>query len=454
MLENTMCEFFEAEDRRDNKSSHRKVFVPYHPISDVDLATKLPRNTKYLIQQWRDSNSSDFSPITNLILMPQRMSWITGKMAVIFFKDEQGEESVYSNLESDLTETIGAINPHCRFEPSLCTSLEQIQQSVGDSLVIPFLPSDGLAHLPHQTNPDDHYELLTKRALALSNLPTPKAQLVDFAWPKADWDSETLDNEVDRAISVIHHRVRPFVLKTNSAGGSKGTYLVLTLADQVVVEKDVRNFLRSELQKVNLTNAHLNPCSLILTDFLLGKTIAINFYVRNDGQAQFSSCCEQTLSKTGRWLGGTIKYSTQQQLAALYAGIMQETATFLHLRGYHGPVGIDVMTDEVGRHNVIDLNPRPTGSFVLGCLRPHFVGELAMDEACVLPFMNFSASRADFTTSFDKELRNGVIIVLAWCSDRKTPRSFTCLVVGARDKFSLEQLCRRIEEWVREMQSC
>jgi ATP-grasp domain len=457
MLENTLCDFFAAEDRRDNTCSPRKVFVSYNPISDLDLATKLPRNIKYPIQQWRNSNSSDFSSITNLILMPQRMSWITGKMAVIFFKDEkqdEQEEAIYSNLEDDLAETIGVINPQCRFEPSICTSLEQIHLSVGDSFVIPYLPSDGLAHLPHHTDPDDHYELLTKRALALSGLPTPNAQLIDFGRPETGWDSETLNNEVARAISTIHHRVRPFVLKSNSSGGSRGTYLVRTLADQAAVEKDVRNLLRSELQNLSLGNAHLHPCSLILTGFLLGKAVAINFYARNDGQGQFTSCCEQDFSKTGHWLGGAITYSTQHQLAALYAGIMQKTATFLHSRGYHGPVGIDVMTDEVGRHNVIDLNPRPTGSFILGCLRPHFAGELAMDEARVLPFMEFFASRAIFKTVFDKELRTGEIIILAWSSDLKTSRSFTCLAVGARDKVSLKELCGRIEEWVREMQSC
>lgn len=157
--------------------------------------------------------------------MPQRMSWITGMMAVIFFKDgkqdRQEEEAIYySNLEDDLAETIGVINPHCRFESSLCTSLEHIHLSISDSLIIPFLQSDGLAHLPHHTDLDDHYELLTKRALTLSGLPTPNAQLVDFGRPETGWESETLNCEVAWAISAIHYRVRLFVLKSNSSGGS------------------------------------------------------------------------------------------------------------------------------------------------------------------------------------------------------------------------------------------
>ncbi len=451
LLEDTLYDFFAAEGRRNNTSPPSKVFVSYNPISDLDLATKLPRNTKYLIQQWRSSDRSDFSPITNLILMPQRMSWIAGNMSVIFFKgekqEEQEEEAIYSNLEDDLAETIGVMSPRCRFEPSFCTSLEEIRQSAGDSVVIPYLPSDGLEGLKHLTNPDVHYELLSKRALALSGLPTPNAQLIDFALPERGCDNEILDNQIARAISAIHHHSRPFVLKSNSSGGSKGTYIIRTLADQAAVEKDVNSLLRSEIRNLNPENTHLHPYSLVLTAFLPGKASALNFYVRNDGQAQFSSLCEQDFSKTGHWLGASIKYSTQNELAAQYVGIMQKTATFLHSRGYYGVVGIDVMTDDVGRHNVIDLNPRPTGSFVLGCLRSHFAGELAMDEACVLPFMEFSASRADFRTAFNTELRIGEIIVLAWCSDPKRLRSHTCLAVGGRDKLSVKELCRRIEEW-------
>jgi hypothetical protein len=223
----------------------------------------------------------------DLVLMPQRMSWIIGKMSVIFFKDEH-REATCSGLGDDLAETIGVISPHCRFEPRFCTSLGQICLSVGGSLVIPFLPSDGLAHLPHHTDPDNHYELLTKRALARSGLPTLESQLIDFSTPETGWDSKTLDNEIARAVSAIRNRRVPFVLKSNSSGGSMGTYLFRTSVDQATVEKDVTNLLRAQLQELTLENAHLHPCSLILTDFLSSDMTGINSYVRSDGQAQFS----------------------------------------------------------------------------------------------------------------------------------------------------------------------
>jgi hypothetical protein len=109
------------------------------------------------------------------------------------------------------------------------------------------------------------------------------------------------------------------------------------------------------------------------------------------------------------------------------------------------------MTDEVGKQNVVDLNPRPTGTFVLGCLRPHFAGALAMDEACVMPYMGFSASRDSFKTAFGRELRAGEIVILAWFSDPKKSRCFTCLAVGGKNKVLLERLCGSIERWAEDV---
>ncbi len=222
-LESTLYDFFAAEDSRNHTSSPAKTFVSYNPISDQDLTSTLPRNTKYIIQQWQGSSEGDDrSPIINLVLMPQRIAWLAGRMPVIFVDhevfEEQTDPMISSRVEEDLAETIAVIDPECRFKPKLCKSLEEIRTSVGNTEAIPFLPSDGLANLRHHINPDDHYELLSKRELALSGLPTPKAQLVDFTAPKIGWDTKNLNDEIAQAISAIHHRLPPFVLKSKQVG--------------------------------------------------------------------------------------------------------------------------------------------------------------------------------------------------------------------------------------------
>ena len=456
-LEDTLHDFFAAEDIRNQTWSLPKTFVSYNPISNCDLTPALRRNTKYIVQQWRGSSANDCSPIINLVLMPQRMAWLAGKITVIFFEhavsEQEDDPMILSRTRDDLEQTLAVLDPGCRFAPAFYKSPEEIHMSISSADTIPYLPSDGLANLRHYISPDDHYMLLSKRGLALSGLPTPKAQLVDFDVPKTGWDGDTLNDAIARAINAIHHRQLPCVLKSNSAGGSKGTYLIHTMEDRATVEVDIMNILIEELPKLNLGNAHLHPFSLIMTDFLPGDAISLNFYVRSDGKAQFSSCTTQTLSDEGFWLAATLVYSAQAHLASRYAELIQATAKFLHSHGYHGPTGIDVMTDEAGVPNIVDLNPRPTASFVLGCLRPHFSDVLGMDAACTLPFLAFSASRTTFEEAFEKELQMGQIVVLAWYSDLKAKRSHTCLAVSAVDKNSLNQLYCAVHQWVLENQS-
>ena len=71
-----------------------------------------------------------------------------------------------------------------------------------------------------------------------------------------------------------------------------------------------------------------------------------------------------------------------------------------------------------------------------------------MDEACVLPFMKFSANRNSFKAAFEKELSVGEIIILAWYSDSKALSCSTCLAVAGRDGASLQQNCSNITKWV------
>ncbi|KAI1737181.1 hypothetical protein F4680DRAFT_429640 [Xylaria scruposa] len=444
-LENSVAEFFELDDSP--LPITPKIFISYNPISERNLATMLPRNTKYLIQQWRASGKDDLSPIINLILMPQRMSWVMGNMAVVFFKD--GDEA-FQGVEEDLLETLNVLNPASRFVPRFCTSIPHIQASVCDSLVIPYLPSDGLDNLLHHIDPNIHYELLSKRGLALSGLPTPRSEVLDFERPQHGWDSTALNGEITRTINAIRGMVPPFVLKSNSSGGSKGVYIIHTTSDQGDLERDIDSLHRSELSKLSPENAHLHPCTLILVEWLPGVAYCLNFYVQRDGTPRFVCCCEQNFSEAGHWLGGIITYSMQIGLASHFDQIIQKTASFLHSRGYRGPVGIDVMEDEARGHLVVDLNPRPTGSFVLGCLRHHFVEELGMDTSCVLPYMEFFATRTEFTTAFANELLQGSIIILAWWSDPRSSHSWVCVAVGSKERALLSTICERIVEWVRE----
>ena len=451
LLEDTLCDFFAAEDLRNNILPRERIFVAYNPISGACLDSSIEHNTKYVFQQWR-SAVRDTDPVTNLVLMPQRMAWMLGRMRVIFFRkngaDDEQEDKNFENVQGDLERTIAVIASETRFNPVLCDSLSEAREIIGDSQIIPFLPADGFQSSRHYNGLDTHYDLLSKRALAFSGLPTPKAQVVDFCFSGTARSNPTVGEEVSRAIGIIRDQVPPFVLKCNSAGGGKAVYIVRTSEDHTNVEKEIGEHLQTDLPTLYEGNAYLNPYSLILTKLLPGTATNINFFVTYDGTARFSSACEQIISTSGHWEGGRIIYSAQNNLGKLFVTIMQKAATYLHSRGYHGPAGIDIMTDEGGEQNIVDLNPRPTGSFILGCLRKHFVETLEFDCACTLPVMEIHKSRAHFTQCFESQLNIGQIIVLAWYSSPGNTNSLACLAVGDKNIESLKKTCGAIEQLV------
>ncbi|KAJ2994218.1 hypothetical protein NUW58_g1613 [Xylaria curta] len=188
-LEGTLADFFRAEDARNGTTSIPCAFICYNLISDIDLVPWLPHENR-----------------------PDRLP-------------------VFNGLKEDLTETSAVIDAQYRFQAEFCSSLEHVERAVGASLAMPFLPVDAIAHLPHHFDLDLHYKLQSKRALALSGLSTPNAQLVDFRSPHLAWDSETLEQEIGRVADVIRTRHTPFVLKSNSSG-SKGVYIIRTSEDQ------------------------------------------------------------------------------------------------------------------------------------------------------------------------------------------------------------------------------
>lgn len=456
-LQDTLSDFYMAEESYDQSAPSVEAFISYNPISNNDLSSQLKRNTKYANQQWR-SVDNDCAPETNLILMAQRMAWNSGKLSVVFFKPDvpEGPETLAmsSSVEEDLELTRSILDPDCRFVPVFCESPQQCCDILREARVAAFLPSEHLASLDHVVDIDKHYMLLSKRALALSDLPTPRAQLVDFTAPSAGWTTSNLDREIAKAVAAIHGCDPLFKLKSNSAGGGKGTYLIPDASSRAIVEGQLADILREELPSLNASNAYLHPFSLIITEYLPGNTISINFYVHKDGNARFSSYVTQVLSEQGNfWLGAEIVYSAQAEFARKYNKLIKRTAKFLHCNGYYGPVGIDIMTNRAGVYNIVDLNPRPTGSFVLGCLRHHFHDNRGMNIASVTLFIEHTAKRSQFMDSFQIELQEGKIVVIAWYSNPRTARCSMCLAVSAIDKITMKKLYENILLWVASRQN-
>ena len=119
-------------------------------------------------------------------------------------------------------------------------------------------------------------------------------------------------------------------------------------------------------------------------------------------------------------------------------------AAFLHSKGYHGPAGVDIVTDELsGEQLIVDLNVRVTGTFHLGPLLGHFTQRGLLEAAMTMG--DFSCSRGAFEERFADEIRNGSLIVSGWVHGETSPLSHAAITIGARDSYELEEYHERIK---------
>ncbi|CAF9919475.1 MAG: hypothetical protein GOMPHAMPRED_001828 [Gomphillus americanus] len=441
-LVDTLAEFFGAEEVK-------VTLLSVKHITNRRLTSSIASNRQYMIQQWREPDPVGFSAMANLILWPQKMAWIAGHMPVIFLKtDEQVAlhfRSLPDSVAADLSHTLSQLNPQDRWITQFCTDWEDVLHAMHDTKLLPILPCEQTISIPHLFDPQLHYNLLSKRCLALSGLPTPRAHTIDFAPPGDGWNDLSLIQAIDECIHSIHIRKVPFVVKSNFTMGSDGVYIVKSLEEQAAVELSVKQHLQCDLPHLQPKNASLRPLSILLTDYFEGDTLCVNFFVERSGQARFSSCVQQISTVDNNWCGSRIDYCRQDEHALTFNDTLSLTAKYLHKQGYFGPAGIDVMVNQAGTQVVVDLNVRPTGSFMLGCLRSHLYGLLELKVAEILPIIRIPGTRATFEASFHEDLKNGRLIIIAWYSDTQNECSYVHFVAAGKDCVILDNLISKLK---------
>ncbi|OGM48726.1 hypothetical protein ABOM_002032 [Aspergillus bombycis] len=230
-------------------------------------------------------------------------------------------------------------------------------------------PVDCLAHLPHAVHPEAHYNLLSKRGLAYSGLPTPVSVVIDsHLLPSQVHDSCLVETEIQRMLRTVHEKDLPFIVKVPQSISAQGTFILRTEPDRQDAIAVLRKELREMIQEVHPTNQHVSPCSLIIQDFLEGETMALLF-VTCKGREIFIGYTKQLFNDSGLW--------------------------FLFSKGYYGTAGVDFMIGPDGRFLILDMNIRVTGTYHLGCLRGHFM-QRGLSEATMLYPLYLGCSRDEF----------------------------------------------------------
>lgn len=248
--------------------------------------------------------------------------------------------------------------------------------------------------VPSVFEPELVYLLNSKRWLAealakAGDMPTPNDRIIDtgslckaHTTKEGYWYNggkgcadctQGIRHEVDRVGCILDERKVPFVLKLTQSLSSVGTNIVMTEDQRSETINKIRRTLMAYLPRITKENAHLYTMSLILSDLIPGRTMALNFFVKRDGTYIYSGACHQlSTGMTGRQ-NTAITYADQEKLQAKYDDTLTKISRIISEAGYYGQVGIDIMEDEeTGKQYVIDANIRTALSMLLYQLRSHF----------------------------------------------------------------------------------
>lgn len=206
------------------------------PTADVQTAAGLSLSKKFTYQSPAyPINNDDLLARRFMQLIPQVLAFMAGKMPIVMFDlNQNAEEFRVLNPESrrvhqaDVYHVFDQLTPLQRPELTFVEKPSDIRFGQ-ESRVAVFSPIDCLLQFPHVVDPEAHYEVLSKRGLALSGLPTPASEIVDtILGPAQISDPELVDSEAQRMISRIRARQPPFVIKMPQSFSGQGTFVIRT----------------------------------------------------------------------------------------------------------------------------------------------------------------------------------------------------------------------------------
>ncbi|EAW23666.1 putative solid-state culture specific protein [Aspergillus fischeri NRRL 181] len=405
----------------------------------------------YKVEEEDEDATSSLTMAANLV--PQRYAFSAGRMPLVILDiiaqrrldsgsegDPQATDSVPAH-HLDIYQTFAQLQPDQRPIVSFAENPDSIELGL-DARIAVLLPTDCLSHLPHLTCPETHYEILSKRGLAVSGLPTPPSRVIDTMLVNYE-DPSLLAIETARMTGPIEQHQIPFMVKLPQSISGMGTFAVTSETDRTRIKAMLTTHLGAMLRQLNQTNRHLHPCSLVLQDFVDGPVVALSLFVTKTGHPIFIACCEQLFNDHSHWIGGRISYRQQAGFRKTFCALMGKVATFLHRKGYHGPAGVDIVIDQrSGEQLVIDLNVRVTGTFHLGPLMGHFTRRGLFEAA--MTSGHLFCTRDEFEEMFSEEIRQGSLIVSGWVHNESRLKSHAAITVGARDYDSLQEYLERV----------
>ncbi|KAJ5102453.1 hypothetical protein N7532_002982 [Penicillium argentinense] len=388
----------------------------------------------YKVEEQGEDATSSLTMAANLV--PQRYAFSAGRMPLVIL-DVIAQRKLNSASQGD-PRAADSVLAH---RLNIYQTFSQLQPDQRPMIAVP-RPTDCLSHLPHLTCPETHYEILSKRGLAVSGLPTPPSRVMDTILVDYE-DYSLLAIESARMTRLIEEHQVPFMVKLPQSISGMGTFAVTSETNRTRIKAMLTTQLVFMLRQLNQTNRHLHPCSIVLQDFVDGPVVALSLFVTKTVQPIYIACCEQLFDNHSHWIGGSISYRQQAGFRKTFSALMGKVAAFLHHKGYHGPAGVDIVTDQhSGEQLAIDLNVRVTGAFHLGPLMGHFTRRGLLEAA--MTSGELLCTRDVFEEIFSEEIRQGSLIISGWVHNESQSKSHAAITVGARDYDSLQEYLQRV----------
>jgi hypothetical protein len=232
------------------------------------------------------------------------------------------------------------------------TYLDDLNGSDQYDRMITLFPFDRLRPEKHAIQPDKHYYLLSKAALADLGVPCPSYQTYHLAQTSLD--------------QINLPKQFPYLIKTSHGLSGEGTYIIRSDSDLNYCLQELKKYL-----KINLLQ------TIVVSEFIRHEVnnYCVQFYLGKQGNISLIGVTQQLVSSTGDYLGGLIDY--HNDLRQFYE-IIAAVGRYAHEQGYFGVIGVDILEDRDGQLYAIDANFRINGSTPL-CLQRHEL--LKLDKA-------------------------------------------------------------------------
>lgn len=372
-------------------------------------------------------NRKEIARLQRVILgmKPLRRAFGLGNMDVIFFGpnvSQKAMERALSQLEPDQRHRPAIVDLD---HDDVYTQLKKLTQ--GKKLLF-WRPQGWMDDHDCLLDPKEMYDVNSKMFLVTSGIHTPPSDTVNLQ----DVDL------ADQHSCVFWTRPLPFVVKLYRAGCSFGTYIVKT-DDQ-----------RREMVEAMVQYKARGVTGVLVSKYIdLVQDLSVHFVVGAPGTTHDRNnplvlgVTVQKLTTSGKWIGGHINYSAQEELQRLVWDTVQDTTRKLP-ETFMGWAGVDIVVDKQGGQWVVDLNARFTGSMPICFMSGHF-----WKERC-LPLAQFATveygGEADgIYDLLGKLVQTGQVVVTA-TAEIEEGVNMADVVWGGKDGNDLAE----VEDWIKQ----